>query len=55
MGTRRIGQALDLSRAAVLDRLEGAHRRLRHACVDQDASGGWHLTAPPATAARCGR
>lgn len=40
---RRIALELDLSRAAVIDRLDGAYRNLRRHGVYQDASGNWYL------------
>lgn len=42
-GHRRIALQLDLSRAAVRDRLDNAYRTLRRHGIRQDASGNWYL------------
>ena len=41
-GTRWIALQLDISRAATIDRLDAASRKLRKAGIYQDASGNWH-------------
>ena len=45
---RGISWHLDISRSAVLDRLDAAHRKLRKAGVRQDlTTGNYYLEEPP--------
>jgi biotin operon repressor len=41
-GTRHIALHLGISRAAVIDRLDAAARKLRQHGITQDINGHWH-------------
>lgn len=43
LSLHEISRHLDLSRAAIKERLDGAYRKLRKSGLTQDGSGAWSL------------